>query len=865
MEQAAAPAGEEAPADDGGSVVAASQSQKLALRDVALKREKAKAELYEIIVDKSLAWRQSLWNSMGESMKSSALDDPDMWPFVRRGAKVVLDHVWTDVEHEIETSIQASVAKQKANADIPGPRSDTFIVAMLLQLRAFFLHHWLPHNRSFFGCIKDPVYLIIYVATLIPSHGVRVVLFGVLLVMLLFPGPPDEYQLMNFILVFKRTQFLTSGIISLLIGAMNYYVCYSLYRVDSVTGALRTPDMIQCMDSNGASSPGHAWGLLGDYMGNVLLVWIACFALPHAKNHGNENRQGLEQETAPVEEDTWFRNRWSQGFQVRSGRGGRLGWLIYYDLRCFGASLIVMAILTLTLCHREVIAMQGFSGDPQFRANVYWCCVFYSLLSAPFGIFTVPGVLSVLCHSDTSGYNQHGACVPFKISSLTAADGASGDTEEEQVDESLYARFAHVAVKIVRAVERGQDARGEQHGNYRFGDATRGFWLRWRDRQRGRFSRSSARDPEAPDEPATPPRPEVRSRTPRTARSNSSVARAAQAEAEVTLDVSKASLLSEMDTRDGHVFFRIQCEPYESLDGTYGGDPWIIQRRYGQFAALAKDLGRPCESWPDAPLPRKTMRSCAGERLQARRLALDVWLQRVLQEAPLHAGWPARLKQFLEQEDPDGDGQHGEQETGGPDVETGISSDDVSFLSVSSIGTQGSMEKTGSMYSRLLSEGDAGTGGAGKLGFRQKLKKWAAFGGAARTGGGTPASKDALSSSSSTYCPPDDANGASVASASAVADLPGDVDKAAVGSGVDGARAADLGAGEGHETSRLGDEFRHTGSSTPSPLPMISEAQETSFGALGDASPTGRSAHTPSRPPEENAERPERDKIVRPE
>ena len=31
------------------------------------------------------------------------------------------------------------------------------------------------------------------------------------LAMLRFPGPPDEFQLVNYILVFKGAQFITSG------------------------------------------------------------------------------------------------------------------------------------------------------------------------------------------------------------------------------------------------------------------------------------------------------------------------------------------------------------------------------------------------------------------------------------------------------------------------------------------------------------------------------------------------------------------------------------------------------------------------------------------------------------------------------
>lgn len=53
---------------------------------------------------------------------------------------------------------------------------------------------------------QDPVYLLMTFTTMLPIFGIRVFFFMGILVMLLFPGPPDEFQLINFILIFKGTQ-----------------------------------------------------------------------------------------------------------------------------------------------------------------------------------------------------------------------------------------------------------------------------------------------------------------------------------------------------------------------------------------------------------------------------------------------------------------------------------------------------------------------------------------------------------------------------------------------------------------------------------------------------------------------------------
>merc|ERR1719401_3383779 len=106
--------------------------------------------------------------------------------------------------------------------------------------------------------------------TFLPVFGIRVFFFSGILLCLLVPGPPDEYQLINFILIFKGTQFFTTGVGLGFFGAMEYYGCYLFAPLD-----LRA-----CIDEHGPGATDWLSSLLMDYLGSITLVWIAFLALP---------------------------------------------------------------------------------------------------------------------------------------------------------------------------------------------------------------------------------------------------------------------------------------------------------------------------------------------------------------------------------------------------------------------------------------------------------------------------------------------------------------------------------------------------------------------------------------------------------
>lgn len=81
-------------------------------------------------------------------------------------------------------------------------------------------------------------------------------------------------------------------------------------------------------------------------------------------------------------------------------------------------------------------------------------------------------------------------------------------------------------------------------------------------------------------------------------------------------------LPSEALVRVGGVtFFAIDVLPDD------GSAPWRLMRRYSHFHSLASSPEGACAG---VPLPRKHLRNCAGERLEARRRGLELWLNQVV-------------------------------------------------------------------------------------------------------------------------------------------------------------------------------------------------------------------------------------------
>mmetsp|Transcript_44130 Transcript_44130/g.116758 ORF Transcript_44130/g.116758 Transcript_44130/m.116758 type:complete len:790 (+) Transcript_44130:117-2486(+) len=337
---------------------------------------------------------------LGDVLKENATADPDMWTWVRPLIRTIISSLWEDIEMEIEAGLKIAVLKKPELETEKERRSHDPALArglrwMGLKIRAFVLSHYLPHNKSIFGRFKDPIYLLMVASTMLPVFGIRVFFFSAILVMLLFPGPPDEFQLINFILIFKGTQFFTTGVILGYFGAISYYACY-LFGGD---------DLRECIDTQGPGAKDWLSSLLFDYVGSMCLVWIAFLALPLSKRHWHSHY--VLGSSTPVEKPPEVYCFCLKGVP---GRGGRLRRLLRYDLAMFLFSSLIFLPVYLAGEHNLEPSHRTFTRAKQ---TIFWCRILYSIFSLPFVIFVIPGLGRVLTHSVTTGYDSTGACLEF--------------------------------------------------------------------------------------------------------------------------------------------------------------------------------------------------------------------------------------------------------------------------------------------------------------------------------------------------------------------------------------------------------------------------------------------------------------------
>lgn len=353
-----------------------------------------------------------------EALKDAAVADPDMWSCVRTRIEAGLDLFWDDLTVYIETmeNDQKEVVRGKQIADIEGLEKlgDKPCIGGPGWWRALVLYHYLPFDISVFGQVKDPLFWIFTVVSMVPTYGMRVIFFSLILLLHLGNCPADEYQLVGYILTFKGTQFLSSGIGMAVFAAVKYYMCVH-------------PGGHHTCDENGPASSMDLTGSSIDFLGSCILVWVAFLCLPCSTRSA-----GLRDIGGDADKDE-ARTKCCCCFWDPK-RGGRLTGLLAYDLFMFllCCGLLYGEMYTdaahlrpggkdvrTDISQGEIISE---SGSSSFKSAVFWARVAYSSLSFPFAIFYLPVLNSILTHTTATGYNRQGLCVPYYLHPMPKAE-----------------------------------------------------------------------------------------------------------------------------------------------------------------------------------------------------------------------------------------------------------------------------------------------------------------------------------------------------------------------------------------------------------------------------------------------------------
>jgi len=391
-----------------------------AAEDLRRRRERAKA----LVVRAAEPLGRRALHQLMRMAKRAAVADPDMWPIARAAVERAMDAIAEDLELELEQNLREACLQVRGTTDLLPPPSRRRC-SCCVRVRNLLLHRLLPHDRSIWGGLRDPLWLLGVLAMHLPCYCIRVVAASLLLAMHCLPWPGDEYQLTGYILQLKASQFLSAGLGALVLGAMKYFFCICFTLDDS--------DLLHCVNDDGLMAFDLRF-CVADYVSTFLLCRLALCAL----------RRSSRLQTAFVGLPSEVLGGEQAGAVGRVPADlaslGRQGRLVAYDSGCFVASLAGLLVLSALTCievpgHR----VRGPGLLPQIKANVYWCKVLYALLAFPF-LFLLPPIatlpFSLVTRARSTGYDKLGRCVAFRLR-VEEPRGESDSEPESGSDDSV--------------------------------------------------------------------------------------------------------------------------------------------------------------------------------------------------------------------------------------------------------------------------------------------------------------------------------------------------------------------------------------------------------------------------------------------
>lgn len=303
----------------------------------------------------------------GPDLIKYLLEDPEMPGCVARAQNRVIDGMWPDIREEILWEVAVTL---DGKTKLPEPTDRPMCCCI-----AFFRYHLYPYDKGFWGKLFDPVNLAMRLISLVPVYGVSPVFFLFVFVII---DKSDEYQLIDFILSFKGTQFITMGIIRCIQGFVQFMLCYTA-KADG-------------LDSCTEDGPGTRGSMLASSISLLVIIfttWAAFCLLRCSVEKGRSQLKGLTHEHTGT---------------ART-KGGYISYFLWFDLLFFLFALIPPLVVLSTRDLKKI------DGDDWVMAQaVYAGTIIYGLLSAPFFLFTLPGLQRVLTHAMPTAYDREGRC-----------------------------------------------------------------------------------------------------------------------------------------------------------------------------------------------------------------------------------------------------------------------------------------------------------------------------------------------------------------------------------------------------------------------------------------------------------------------
>eukprot|EP01064_Diplonema_japonicum_P030756 TRINITY_DN5309_c0_g3_i1.p1 TRINITY_DN5309_c0_g3~~TRINITY_DN5309_c0_g3_i1.p1 ORF type:complete len:505 (+),score=107.81 TRINITY_DN5309_c0_g3_i1:33-1547(+) len=365
----------------------------------------------------------------------SAAKDKYMPRVLQNCVDRVIDAFWFDTKEEV---IEIVLGRFRPPIQTEDNESDVTCCAPLIARLRYGLY---PYDKTVWQSFRDPVFVVFKLLSLVPVPGLLQVLwFFVFLII----DKEDEFQLLQYILSFKSMQFITMGVIKVIIGSALFFSCITKLppNCDAVWGSSR-PEAI---------------GLIL-LMCHMVVVWIAFYLLKGSKKKGSyhallkadHERRGFK----AMEEGVYMASTTEARMNRRKTEseypylGHRtMKWLLYdmvVFLLCLVLGLVSMfghanSKARITSSDRE----GGIISNWRFTATLYWLQTLYGLFAFPFFVFSIPVLKTVFTHAKPTAYKQNGKCVPYIGTTEEARDarieylkGLSKENAEEEDEGEL--------------------------------------------------------------------------------------------------------------------------------------------------------------------------------------------------------------------------------------------------------------------------------------------------------------------------------------------------------------------------------------------------------------------------------------------
>jgi len=349
---------------------------------------KQKEKALSFMVQSSLPLLQQILAELEHVVAANMLKDPDMPDIVRKYAYASIARAWATFSAKVELAVEVKTLRKPGNQHLVQQHDPlgSKLFQACMRIRAFVLWHYMPFDKTIFGKLKDVWFLIACLLIILPIT--RPMFFGIILLMIRFPGPADEFQLQTFILNYKGVQFILSGVLALYNISIRILYCFLRFHGEGVEECYnRQMSSFVCLST---------WDATAVLIVNVSLCWIAFTMLP-----GSHRRVVLDMTAEEQARDIEL-----------TPRGDKLLKFLQYDVMCVAITTVFFNVM--------YAVQRGFSAKfPMFDAFymhvcVMWTCS-YSLLAFPFAVFIIPGLGKILIHVAPTGFDQQGQCRIFQV------------------------------------------------------------------------------------------------------------------------------------------------------------------------------------------------------------------------------------------------------------------------------------------------------------------------------------------------------------------------------------------------------------------------------------------------------------------